>query len=396
MLKNPFITSDIQGYVPKKVGVGVLGYSIGRVHAHAWRDVAEVYHPMEVEPELVALYGRTKKTVEFEAAKYGYKKFSDDWKAVVKDEEVQIVDNCLPVALHPEPTVMAAELGKNLFCEKPLARRASDAKRMLDAAEKNKVKHMVGYNYRFMPAIRLAREMIAKGEIGKVSFFKGSYLTTNTNYDDPNTPMGWHFDSAMSGYGALSDLGTHALDLARYLVGEVGAVSGAQSTIIEERPESEGSQKKTKVDVDDLTVATMKFRSGALGVLEASWACPGRMDYLGFEIYGTLGSLRFSLERLNELEVFLSERDKGTSGYRTLNVLTKDHPYMNRYWPNQGGGFGWDHSFVNEFHHFLVSIADDKPIGPQGATFLDGYRNCLIMDAIADSAENEKWVAIRE
>jgi predicted dehydrogenase len=208
--------------------------------------------------------------------------------------------------------------------------------------------------------------------------------------------MRWQFDPTVSGYGALSDLGTHALDLARYLVGEVSAVAGAQSTIIKERPETEGSKAKKEVKVDDLTVATMKFKDGALGVLDTSWISPGKMDFLCFEVYGTLGSIRFNLERINELEVFLSERDRGTSGFRTLNVLTKDHPFMSKYWTNQGGGFGWDHSFVNEFNHYLTSIADDSPVAPQGATFLDGYRNCQIMDAIAESARSESWVRIQE
>ena len=171
--------------------------------------------------------------------------------------------------------IMAAKLGKSLFCEKPLARRATDAKRMLDAAEKAKVKHMVGYNYRFMPAITLARQMINEGKIGKITFFRGSYLTTNSTYDDPKTPMRWQFESSLSGYGALSDLGTHALDLARYLVGEVGAVAGAQSTIIKERPETEGARKKKRVNVDDLTVATMKFRNGALGTARDLVGEPG-------------------------------------------------------------------------------------------------------------------------
>lgn len=388
----------------REIGVGVLGYSIGRVHAHAWRNVSEVYYPMELVPRMVALYGRTKSVVDHEAEKYGYEKTYEDWERLVRDEDVQIVDNCLPVSLHPEPMIMAAKLGKSLFSEKPLARRATDAKRMLDAAEKAKVKHMVGYNYRFMPAVTLARQMIKDGKIGKVIFYKGSYLTTNSGYDSPETTMRWQFDSKLSGYGALSDLGTHALDLARYLVGEVSSVAGAQATYIGERPSpsssdgpgkrGKGKERKVKVDVDDLTVASMKFRDGALGVLDTSWLMPGRMDYLTFEIYGSKGTLRFSLERINELDIFLTDATPGTSGLRTLNVMTKDDPYMKQYWPNQGGGFGWDHSFVNEFHHYLKCLSDDAPIGPQGATFLDGYRNCQIMDAIAESARTEKWVQV--
>ena len=310
----------------------------------------------------------------------------------MKDGEVEIVDDCLPVSLHAEPMTMGAELGKSLFCEKPLAGRAADARRMLDAAERANVKHMVGYNYRFMPAIKLAKQMIDEGEIGKVTSYKGWSLTTNGGYDHPDLPMRWQFRSQMSGYGALSDLGTHALDLARYFVGEVSAVSGAQATYIDERPESEGSSRKERVDVDDLTLATMRFSNGALGSLDASWLNPGRMDYLAFEVYGTTGSLRFNLERLNELEVFLGGEDGATSGFRTLNVLAKEHPYMNRSWPNQGGGFGWEDSFVNEFHHYLLCLSEDRPIGPQGATFFDGYRNCLVMDAIAESAVSERWV----
>lgn len=380
----------------KEIGIGVLGYSIGRAHAHAWRSVAEVYHPMNLIPRLVAISGRTKEVVDFEAKKYGYARAYYDWEKVVKDEEVQIVDNCLPVSLHPEPMIMAAELGKDLFSEKPLARRASDAKRMLDAAEKAKVKHMVGYNYRFMPAITLARQMIQGGALGRIIQFKGSYLTTNSGYDSPEAQMRWQFQSETSGYGALSDLGTHALDLARYLVGEVAAVAGAQATYIGERPLTTGSKEKGKVDVDDLTVASMKFRNGALGTLDTSWLNPGRMDYLTFEVYGSLGALRFNLERINELEVFLTQKDPGSSGFRILNVLTKEHPYMKQYWPNQGGGFGWDHSFVNEFYHFLNCLSEDKPVGPQGATFLDGYRNCLIMDAISESARTERWTSVAE
>src|SRR6185437_8659637 len=156
--------------------------------SHAWRSVPEVYYPMKTVPRLVAICGRRKELVSHEAERYGYARSYSEWEKVVKDEEVEIVDDCLPVSLHPEPMIMGAELGKSLFCEKPLARRAGDARRMLDAAEKAKVKHMVGYNYRFIPAVKLAKEMIDEGRIGRVTYFKGSYLTTNGGYDDPDMP----------------------------------------------------------------------------------------------------------------------------------------------------------------------------------------------------------------
>lgn len=380
--------------MPKEIGVGVLGYSIGKVHSHAWRSVGEYFYPIALQPRLVALSGRTPKAVELESRKYGYQRTYQDWKKVVRDPDVEIVDNCLPVMLHPEPMIMAAKLGKHLFCEKPLARRAADAKAMLNAAEKAKVRHMVGYNYRFIPAVILAQNMIREGALGDIFHFSGAYLTTNSGYDSKESPMRWQFEGKMSGYGALADLGTHALDLARFLVGEVSSVSGASATYIPERPVTEGAKRKARVDVDDLTVACMKFANGALGVLETSWLNAGRMDFLRFEVYGSLGTLRFNLERINELEIFLTRESDNTSGFRTLNVMTKNHPFVKQYWPNQGGGVGWEHSFVNEMHHYLVAIAEDKPIGPHGATFYDGYRNCLIMDGIADSARNGRWVNI--
>jgi predicted dehydrogenase len=203
----------------RKIGVGVLGYSIGKVHSHAWRSVDEYFYPAPLKPRLVAISGRNGKAVEFESKKYGYDKTYDDWEKVVRDPDVEIVDNCLPVALHPEPMITAAKLGKHLFCEKPLARRAADAKAMLDAAEKAKVKHMVGYNYRFIPAVALAHSMIKEGALGDIFHYRGAYLTTNSGYDSKETEMRWQFEGKMSGYGALADLGTHALDLARFLVG---------------------------------------------------------------------------------------------------------------------------------------------------------------------------------
>jgi predicted dehydrogenase len=174
----------------------------------------------------------------------------------------------------------------------------------------------------------------------------------------------------------------------------VSSVSGASATYIRERPVAGATKKKARVDVDDLTVACMKFANGALGILETSWLSAGRMDFLRFEVYGSMGALRFNLERINELEVFLTKDFDNTSGFRTLNVMTKNHPYVKQYWPNQGGGVGWEHSFVNQMHHYLVSIAEDRAIGPLGATFYDGFRNCQIMDGIADSAKAGVWVDI--
>ncbi|HKW04955.1 MAG TPA: Gfo/Idh/MocA family oxidoreductase [Nitrososphaerales archaeon] len=381
----------------KELGIGIIGYSIGKVHAHAWSAVDEFFHPAKLNPRLVAICGRNKENLEIEANRFGFESSYSDWKDLVEDDRVSVVDNCSPPSTHLEPTILAASLGKHLFCEKPMARNSAEAKAMLDAAEKARVKHMVGYNYRFIPAVILARDMITSGQLGNIFYFKGSYLNVNEGYDNPGFPYGWHHDSGIAGYGALADLGTHALDLARFLVGEISSVSGASETFVKERPVSWGSKEKRKVDVDDLTVACMKFQNGALGILESSWLTPGRMDFLSFEVYGSLGAIKYNLERIHELEVFKSEDEPKIKGFRNVMVLNKKfHPYMSQYWSNQGGGFAWEHSFINEANHLINCIADDMPVSPNGATFYDGYRNCRIMDGIAASAKSEKWVDVSE
>jgi predicted dehydrogenase len=380
--------------MPERIGIGVLGYSIGRAHSHAWRNVPEYYYPSKLVPELVAIAGRNRAAVSSEAKRYGYGKVYSDWEPLVRDEDVGLVDDCLPVNLHSEPMILAAKLGKVLFCEKPMARRAPEAKRMLDAAARSKVANMVGFNYRFFPSVALARKMVQDGDIGEVRYFKSGYLTTNGGFDSPDFPLKWIHKGNESGYGALSDLGTHAIDLARFVAGEIKSVSAASETFIQERPLKTGSSKKGKVDVDDLTVACVRFQEGAVGFLEASWLTVGRMDFLNFEVYGSEGSIRWNLEKVNELEVFRNKFG-GNGGYRTINVLSKEHPYVSPYWPNQSSGAGWEHSYVNEFAHFLRCLAEQRPIGPEGATFEDGYRNCLIMDAMAESAKSERWVQVR-
>ncbi len=378
----------------KQIGIGIIGYSIGKAHANAWTSLRRYYYPSKLKPKLVAISGRTKDKVELEAKKFEIEKAYSELEKLVNDEEVTVVDNCAPPSTHAEPMIMAAKLGKNLVCEKPLARNAKEAKAMLEAAEKAGVKHLTGYNYRFLPAVNLVREMIQDGTLGEIYYFKTAYLNVNEGYDDPNFPFGWHHDPNVAGYGALSDLGTHALDLARFLVGEITSVSAASATFIKERPLEKGSTKKRTVGVDDVTISCLKFKNGALGILEAGWVMAGRTDFLRFEVYGSKGTVRYNLERINELDIYFSSDPKRTSGFRNVLVVNKAHPFLKNFWWNQGGGFGWEHTFVNELNHFVNCLAEDKPVSPQGATFYDGYRNCLIMDAIMESAKSERWTNI--
>ncbi len=380
----------------KEIGVGILGYSIGKAHAYGWQDLSRYFYPVKLTPKLVALAGRSEEAVALEANRFGIEARYSHWEDLVKDQKVEIFDNCAPPSLHPEPTIAAAEAGKQLVCEKPLAKNAKDAKMMLDSAERAGVKHLTGFNYRFLPAVTFARKLIKDGALGKIHFFKGAYLNYNGGFDDPRYPIRWLFQSETAGYGALADLGTHAIDLARFLVGEVSTVSAASETFIKERPVQEGSSEKAPVDVDDTTIACMRFREGALGLFEASWLTSARIDYLRFEVYGTMGTLRFNLERLNELEVFIKDDRGDLAGFRRVPVTGKDHPYMKKFWTGQGVGFGWQYSFTNELNHYVECLAEDKPLGPIGATFHDGYKAMLILDAIAESNKVQKWVRVPE
>jgi predicted dehydrogenase len=378
----------------REFGVGIIGYSIGRVHAHGWKGVEEVYHPAKAVPKLVAIAGRTKDRVENEAKRFGFARSYTDWRRLVADDDVDIVDNCAPPYLHAEACIAGADAGKNLICEKPMARTAKEARTMLDAAKKAGVAHMVGYNYRFVSAVALAKQMIDEGRLGRIYYYKGSYLNSTMAYESPETPFDWHHSFETGGNGALADLGTHAIDLARFLAGEITGVQAMSRNFVKSRPEKKGSKKRLGVDVDDVTVSTLSFKNGALGMLEAAWVTPGMSDYLAFEAYGSKGSVRFNLERINELIVQLEGDDPKFKGPRTMLVLGRDHPFMAKYWVNQAGGFSWENAFVNELNHYLERLAEGRTVAPEGATFEDGYRNCLVMDAMMESSKNGKRVDI--
>jgi predicted dehydrogenase len=357
--------------------------------------MSNYYHPIEFSSNVVALAGRTKEKVSELAARYRVENSFEDWRKLVADPKVEVVDDCAPPFLHHDPSVAAAELGKHIVCEKPLARNAAEAKSMLDTAEKHHVKHMTAFNYRFVPAIAFAKKIIEDGRLGKIHYFRGSYLNTNDGFNRPTFPLTWHFQKETAGHGALGDLGSHAADLARFLVGEVDAVSGASTTFVGERSLKKGSIEKDKVDVDDLSVACLRFRNGALGSLEAGWTTSGVTDYLAFEVYGSEGSVKFNLERMTELQLSLpDDRNPDASGFRTVYVLGRDHEYMIPFWVNQAGGFSWEHTFVNELHHFARCIREDEDVEPRGATFYDGWRNCLILDAVVKSSETGKWISL--
>ena len=302
-----------------------------------------------------------------------------------------MLDNGGPNDAHAAPCIAAAAAGKHVFCEKPLARTAEEAKSMLDAAESAGVKHMVAFNYRFVPAVQQAKKIIDSGALGQIYHWRAVYLQEWGM--DRAMETSWRFQKDICGSGALGDLGAHIIDLARFLVGEPKAVSGLAQTWITERPDGAGGMVKS--DVDDGFVALLDFENGALGTVEATRFAQGRKNFNNFEINAENGSIHFNLERLNELNVFWKgENPDTTQGFHNVLVTEAHHPYWENWWPH-GHIIGWEHSFVHEFHHFFDAIVNDKEVAPYGADFVDGYRNAVICDAILDSAASRRHIDIR-
>lgn len=375
------------------VGVGMLGYAfMGKAHSNAFKKIPYMMYPPAAVPDMVAICGRNEAAVAEAAKRYGYQKYYTDWREMLADDQVQLFDNGGPNDAHAGPSIMAAAAGKHVFCEKPLGRDAEESKEMLDAVERAGVKHMVAFNYRFVPAVVQARQLIASGALGRIYHFRAQYLQEwiMPHY---HTPMIWRLRKENAGSGALGDLGAHIIDLGRFLVGEIKSVSAMARTFIPERPEADGSMGQ--VTVDDAFVAAVEFENGAIGTLEASRFAAGRKNGNSFEINGEKGSIRFNLERMNELDVFwVDAQPRETQGFTNVLISEAYHPYWENWWP-QGHMIGWEHTFVHEIHHLLDCIVNDKEVAPYGATFLDGYKNAVICDAILASSESRRQVDIR-
>jgi predicted dehydrogenase len=362
------------------IGVGMLGYAfMGKAHAHAYRTLSYMTWPPPLVPRLVRIAGRDAEAVAEAARRYGFDDHATDWRELIADERVELFDNVAPNRLHAEPTIAAAEAGKHVVCEKPLGMTADESYEIWQRVAAAGVRHMCAFNYRFVPAVRLAREMLEAGDLGDIRHFRASYL--QSWLADPAAPMVWRLDREVAGSGAIGDLGTHVIDLARYLVGEIRAISGATATFV---PSREGAD----VTVDDAFESIVEFEHGAIGTIEASRFALGRINSLRFEINGSKGSIAFDLERLNELQVYLGGSAPGAraQGFRRVLVSESDHPFWSHWWP-PGHVLGWEHTFVHELHHLLTAIRDDSDVEPHGASLRDGYRASEVADGVVRSAE---------
>jgi predicted dehydrogenase len=356
-----------------EIGVGMLGYAfMGKAHSNAYRTLTYMTLPPPLRPVLVGIAGRNDAAVAEAAKRYGFGSHVTDWRALVDDDRIGLFDNAGPNNLHAEPTIGAVQNGKHVLCEKPLGRTADESHDIWQAAARAGVKHMCAFNYRFVPAVRLAREMLEAGELGDIYHFRGRYLQEWGNVDADL----WRFDASAAGSGALGDLGAHVIDLARYLVGELTTVSALTAAFRPGRT------------VDDGFEAAVSFEGGAIGTIEATRFAPGRKNALSWEINGSKGSLAFDLERLNELQI-----SRGNGGFTTRLVSEADDPFWQWWWPH-GHIIGWEHTFVHEIHHLLHAIATDGDVRPYGADFEDGYRAAEVCDAILRSSESGRREAV--
>jgi predicted dehydrogenase len=370
------------------INVALVGYAfMGRAHSNAYRQVSPFFSP-RLRPRMKVLCGRTQDKVLSAAKEYGWEEAATDWESVVSRKDIDIVDISTPGDMHLPIAIAAARAGKVVFCEKPLANSLREATKMHAAVKKAGVINMVCHNYRRAPAVMLAKHLIDADQLGDIRHFRGTYL--QDWIVDANFPMGWRFDKRRAGSGALGDIASHSIDLARFLVGEIAEVSAGMETFIKQRPIPGNLRRKAAVTVDDAVAAVVRFTNGALGTIEATRLAPGRKNYNRFEINGSKGSIAFDLERMNELEVYLDSDPEATRGFRRVLVTESSHPFIKAWWP-PGHIIGYEHTFTHTVFDLLEAIADDKMPKPD---FTDGLNNQRVLHAIETASAKRKWVTV--
>ncbi len=369
------------------IGIGVVGYGfMGKVHSNAYLKIPYTYQEPAAYPLLISMCGRNEKAVIDTARRFGYQHVCTDWTELIEDPSVQIVDNCTPDSMHAEPSIAAVRAEKHVICEKPLAMTVAEAKEMRDEACNAGVKHMLCHNYRFMPAVRLAKKLIEEGELGRIYQFRGVYLQEVGHGPSEVLENVWYAAGTRS--GVLLGIGSHIIDMARFLLGEMEAVAGMVRTFNTSRKDSSG--KTESVTADEVNGALVEFTSGAVGTIESAGVSTGRKNQLSWEINGSKGSLRFDLEDLNHLHVCLDKTAvQDVRGFTNISVTDFSHPLQSMILP-PGHNTGWEYGHVHALNHFIECVAADRDVAPYGATFEDGYRIQVIMDAIVQSSRDGK------
>ncbi|MYS21460.1 MULTISPECIES: Gfo/Idh/MocA family protein [unclassified Streptomyces] len=364
---------------------------MGAAHSHAWRTAGRFFDlPRRVE--LTAVCGRSEPGVRRAAARYGWESHETDWRRLVERPDIDVVDICTPGDTHAQIALAALAAGKHVLCEKPLANSVAEAEEMAAAAERARaggVRSMVAFNYRRVPALALARRLIAEGRLGTVRQVRASYL--QDWLVDPEFPLAWRLRKERAGSGALGDLGAHSIDAAQFLTGQrIVSVGALLETFVTERPlpaqasglSGTASSERGQVTVDDAALFTARFDGGAIGVFEATRFATGHKNAMRIEVSGSAGSLAFDAESLNELAFYDRSEDAGTAGFRRVLVTEPTHPYLDAWWP-PGHLLGYEHTFTHQVRDFVTAVADGTDPQP---SFAAGLRVQRVLAAVESSA----------
>jgi predicted dehydrogenase len=374
--------------MPTSIGIGIIGYKfMGKAHSNAYRQISQFFD-LPLKPRLKAICGRDQAKVEKMAERWGWEEAVTDWRRIIDDPEIQIVDICSPNNSHYEIAMAAFDAGKVVACEKPLAMNGAEAKTMAEAARKSGKTNTVWFNYRRVPAIAFARQLIEEGRIGRVYHFRATYLQDWTM--DPSVPLVWRMDKEIAGSGVTGDLHSHIVDISNYLVSDITSVAAASQIYVKERETLDGAAKEA-IEIEDASIFLARYADGSLGHFEATRFANGRKNFNTFEVNGEVGSLYFNLEDMSRLWYFDSREPKHVQGWRQISVWEELHPYMKNWWV-PGCAIGYEHTFANQAADLIRAVADGSPMKPD---FDDGLKCQLVLDAVLEAAASDQWVKVK-
>ena len=361
---------------------------MGRIHTNGYKRLGDFFPEYEYRPVLQAACSRREDKIKEFAEQWGYASYETDWRKIIERDDIDAVDICTPNNTHAEIAIAAAKAGKMILCEKPLSRTLEEGEEMVKAVEEAGVKNTVWYNYRRVPAVTLAKQIVDSGKLGKIFHYRANFLQDWTI--NPELPQGgdalWRLDAATAGSGVTGDLLAHCIDTAMWLNGGIKDVSAMTETFIKERVH-QGSGEKQKVEIDDACAFHCHFDNGSLGLFEATRYVRGHKALYTFEINGEHASIRWDLHDLNRLEFFDHNDEPEVRGWRSVHVTEGDQPYMDRWWI-PGTSIGYEHSFIHQVADFFKSLEGNEPCHP---TFRDAYETQKVCEAVLDSAKSRSW-----
>ena len=373
----------------KDLRIGLVGTGfMGRTHTNGYKRVNDFFPELGYHPVLKAVCARTKDKVQAFADQWGYESIETDWKALVARNDIDAIDICTPNDTHAEIAMEVAKAGKMVLCEKPLARNLAEAKQMVDTIDNANVKNTVWYNYRRLPAVTLAKQIVASGKLGKIYHYRANFLqdwTINAELPQGGTGL-WRMDADVAGSGVTGDLLAHCIDTAMWLNGAITDVSAVTETFVKERMHTL-TGKVQKVSIDDACIFHCHFENGSLGLFESTRYARGHKALYTFEINGANASIRWDLHDLNRLEYFDHRDESIVRGWRSVHVTDGDQPYMDKWWV-PGLGIGYEHSFIHQVADFLKALETGQPCAP---TFKDAYETQKVCEAVIDSANTKSW-----